>query len=160
MTVPKRITMTNPGLLLQIDGIDGDCRHPRYGGWMNVLWFSFGGAGEFGQNRPAHSASMKMFAGRISPFLQIACLRGDRFRFASLVALNLSGEAERFHGAMEDVRITGFQYQGEVMERPIHSLELTFFSMEPREMMDVAPTTPRPATPPRPAMPPVRSRVR
>jgi type VI protein secretion system component Hcp len=146
--------MTNPGLLLNIDGIDGDCRHPRYGGWMNVLWFSFGGAGEFGQNRPAHSASLKMFAGRISPVLQIACLRGDRFRSASLVALNLSGEAERFRGAMEDVRITGFQYQGEVMDRPIHSLELAFFSMESRETSDVTPTSPRPVTPS------VRSRVR
>jgi hypothetical protein len=137
--------MRNAGLLLLIDGIDGDCRHPRYGGWMNVLWFSFGGAGEFGQNRPGHVATMTMFGRPVSARLQYACLRGDRFRSAAFVALNVAGDAERFHGAMDDVRITGFQYQGEAMDRPIHSLELTFFSMEPRVRTEVTGTLPRPS---------------
>jgi type VI protein secretion system component Hcp len=132
--------MPQRGLILHIDGIDGDCRHPRYGGWINVLWFSFGGSGEFGQNRPAHSASMTMFAGRISPRLQIACLRGDRFRSASFVALSPSGETERFHGAMEAVRVSGIQYQGEAMDQPIHSLELTYSIMEPKTQAAVMPS--------------------
>src|SRR5262245_59695490 len=129
----RQYAKMNSGLILQIDGIEGDCRHPRYGGWMNVLWFSFGGAGEFGQNRPTHVASMKMLVGRISTTLQVACLRGDRFRSASLVALHPSGVTERFHGAMEDVRITGFQYEGYALDRAIHSLELTYHVMESRE---------------------------
>jgi type VI protein secretion system component Hcp len=132
--------MPHRGLILHIDGIEGDCRHPRYGGWINILWFSFGGSGEFGQNRPAHSASMTMHAGRISPRLQIACLRGDRFKFASFVALSPSGDAERFHGAMEAVRVSGFQYQGEAMDRPIHSLELTYLAMGSKAQAAVTPS--------------------
>lgn len=122
--------MRNPGLMLWIDGIDGDCRDPRYPGWMNVLWFSFCGAGEFGQNRPGHTAAVQMFVGPVSTDLQIACLRGDRFRTATLVALNSTSSGERFHGAMKDVRISGFQFQGSSLGRAIHSLEISFFGME------------------------------
>ena len=129
--------MNNPGLLLQIEGIDGDCRHPSYPGWMNVLWFSFGGAGEFGQNRPGHSVSIQMFVGRVSTFLQIACLRGDRFPSASLVALNPSRTGKRFHGLMDDVRISGFQYQGLSLDRAIHALEITYHGMELQEAPEV-----------------------
>jgi type VI protein secretion system component Hcp len=143
--------MSHRSLILHIDGIEGDCCHPQYVGWMNVLWFSFGGTGEFGQNRPAHSASMTMFAGRISPTLQLACLRGDRFKTACFVALSPSGDTERFHGAMEGVWITGFQYQGEAMDRPIHSLELTFSGMETKAYAAATPPRPPGAT-----LPPVR----
>jgi type VI protein secretion system component Hcp len=139
--------MQNPGLLLQIDGINGDCRHPLYPGWMNILWFSFGGAGEFGQNRPGHSASIQMFVGRVSTYLQIACLRGDRFRTASLVALNPSRTGERFHGAMDDVRISGFQYQGSSLDRAIHALEITYHGMELRESSDLPVAMPLVAEP-------------
>jgi len=129
--------MTTRGLMLRIEDFHGDCRYPRYAGWIDLLWFSFGGSGEFGQNRPVHSAAMKLFVGRISTDLQLAYLRGDRFRSASLVALNHNHTAERFHAAMDQVRITGFQFEGTSLDRAVHSLELTFFAMTPRETPDV-----------------------
>ena len=129
--------MTHRGLLLHIEDFHGDCRDHRYRGWIDLLWFSFGGAGEFGQIRPVHSAYMKLFVGRISTDLQLAFLRGDRFRSASFVALNHDHTAERFHAAMEQVRITGFQFEGTSLDRAVHSLELTFFAMTPRETPDV-----------------------
>jgi hypothetical protein len=76
--------MSSRGLLLQIDDFHGDCRHPRYAGWIDLLWFSFGGKGEFGQYRPAQSASMKMSVGRTSTDLKLAYRRGDRFRSAGV----------------------------------------------------------------------------
>jgi len=121
--------MTDPGLLLHIDGLEGDCRQPGYEGWIDLLWFSFGGAGEFGQNRPVHRATMTLFVSRVSTVLQIACLRNIRFRSADLVALTPTRTGEKFRGAMEQVRITGFQFQGSSGDRAIHSLELSFFSL-------------------------------
>jgi hypothetical protein len=123
--------------LLRIEDVHGDCRHPRYEGWIDLLWFSFAGSGEFGQNRAAHLASMKLFVGRISTDLQLASLRGDRFRSASFVALNHDRTAERFRAAMKQVRITGFQFEGTSLDRAVHSLELNFFSMSARETPDV-----------------------
>jgi hypothetical protein len=123
--------------MLQIEDFHGDCRHPRYAGWIDLLWFSFDGTGEFGHNRPAHTASMKLFVGRISTDLQLACLRGDRFRSASFVALNHDCTAERYSATMEQVRITGFQFEGSSLDRAVHSLELTFLAMTPRETPEV-----------------------
>lgn len=129
--------MSNPGLMLQIDGLLGDCKNPRYYGWMDLFWFSFGGAGEFGQNRPSHLATMTMPVGRISTTLQIACLRHRRYRSASLVALNQNHTTEKFHAVMEDVKITGFQFQGYSGDMPIHSLEISYFSMEMKNPADL-----------------------
>jgi hypothetical protein len=129
--------MTSRGLMLQIQEFHGDCRHPRYAGWIDLLWFSFDGTGEFGHNRPAHSASMKLFVGRISTDLQLACLQGERFRSASFVALNHNYTAERFYAKMEEVRITGFKFEGSSLDRAVHSLELSFLSMTPRDTPDV-----------------------
>lgn len=129
--------MSNPGLLLQIEGLLGDCRHPQYFGWMDLLWFSFGGAGEFGQNRPTHLATLTMPVGRISTTLQIASLRNGRFKAATLVALNPTRTGERFRAVMEDVRVGGFQFQGYSGDRPIHSLELRFFNMEVQHSAEI-----------------------
>ena len=52
--------MLNPGLLLHIDGIQGDCRIPHYLGWMDTFWFSFGGTGEYGQSRHGNLARAKL----------------------------------------------------------------------------------------------------
>jgi hypothetical protein len=38
---------------------------------------------------------------------------------------------------MEQVRITGFQFEGTSLDRAVRSLELTFFAMTPRETPDV-----------------------
>jgi hypothetical protein len=130
--------MLNPGLLLHIDGIQGDCRIPHYLGWMDTFWFSFGGTGEYGQSRHGNLATMTMPVGRISTSLQLASLRNERFPNATLVALSPTYDSEKFRWNIVDVTITGFQFQGYSMDMPIHSLELKFGALEEKKPLSAA----------------------
>lgn len=130
--------MINPGLLLHIDGIQGDCRIPHYLGWMDTFWFSFGGTGEYGQSRHGNLATMTMPVGRISTSLQLASLRNERFPNATLVALSPTYDSEKFRWNIVDVTITGFQFQGYSMDMPIHSLELKFGALEDKKPLSAA----------------------
>lgn len=140
--------MINPGLLLHIEGIQGDCKIPHYQGWMDTFWFSFGGTGEYGQSRHGNLATMTMPVGRISTSLQLASLRNDRFPKATLVALNPNYDSEKFRWHIVDVTITGFQFQGYSMDMPIHSLELKFGALEEKKPLTAADLL----SPPKPAV--------
>lgn len=122
--------MNNAGLLLEIDGLQGNSRHSHYPGWMDLCWFSFGGSGEFGHTRPNEIAALTMPVSRISTYLQLACLRGERFESATFVALNPSFQTEICRGEMLDVKITDFQFRGSSGDLSIHSLELRFAKLK------------------------------
>ena len=159
--------MTHAGLFLEIDGLAGDSRTPGFEGWMDVCWFSFGGAGTFGQTRPGTLASITMPVSRVSTRLQMACLNRDRFTEATLVARDATRGEEVIRGKMKNVRVSEFQFRGYSGDMPIHSLELTFEALVVRDGPNkVVPTEPvrvvstrakttparRPAgSPPRPA---------
>jgi hypothetical protein len=162
--------MTHPGLLLEIDGLAGDSRSPGYEGWMDVCWFSFGGAGTYGQTRPGTLATITMPVSRVSTVLQLACLRRYRFDFATLIARDAARDGELFRGRMKNIRVSEFQFRGYSGDMPIHSLELTYESVVIRDGVVKAPAEPvrvvttrakprvtRPAAATRPRSPRVRS---
>jgi type VI protein secretion system component Hcp len=125
--------MTHAGLFLEIDGLAGDSRTPGFEGWMDVCWFSFGGAGTFGQTRPGTLASITMPVSRVSTKLQMACLNKERFAEATLVARDATRGDEVIRGRMKNVRVSEFQVRGYSGDMPIHSLELTFETLVVRD---------------------------
>jgi hypothetical protein len=121
--------MPQASLLFFLQGIDGDTPNPHYAGWMDLVWFSLGGSGEFGQTRPASVITLTMLVGKLSTTIQLACLNQRRFSQGEIVAIDPVTSSEKLRMELQGVQITGCQFLSYTGDQSLQTFELKCMRM-------------------------------